>query len=122
MSERLFVYGSLKRGLSNHCYLAGQRFIAEARTQPAYRMVNYGGYPGMFPVENDGVSIAGEVWEVDEPCRKRLDVLEDVERGMYALERVKLLPPFDKAREVKTYLYRWPIEGCPDAGVEWKEK
>lgn len=120
MSERIFVYGSLRRGLSNHRYLVGQRFLGDARTTPAYRMVDCGGYPGLFPVENGGISVCGEVWEVDESCRKRLDVLEDVERGMYALEPVRLLAPFD-AREARTYLYRWPVTGYPDAGADWKE-
>jgi gamma-glutamylcyclotransferase (GGCT)/AIG2-like uncharacterized protein YtfP len=120
MSERIFVYGTLKRGLSNHRYLAGQRFLGEARTTPEYRLVNFGGYPGMFAVEKDGVSVRGEVWDVDEACRAELDVLEDVAHGMYALEPVTLLAPFD-ANAVWTYVYRWPVEGKADLGEEWRE-
>src|SRR4051812_1552324 len=121
MSERIFVYGSLKKGLSNHAHLGGQRFLSDARTQPVYRMVDYGGYPGMFPVEENGVSIRGEVWEVDEACRARLDVLEDVAHGMYALEPVNLMAPFDKEADVCAYLYKRPVEGCADVGAEWLE-
>ena len=120
MSERLFLYGTLKRGLSNHRYMVGQRFLGEARTAPCYRMVDCGGYPGMIAVEKDGLSVRGEVWEVDEACRAELDVLEDVAHGLYALEPVKLLAPFDTG-EVRTYVYRWPVAGLPDAGEEWKE-
>jgi gamma-glutamylcyclotransferase (GGCT)/AIG2-like uncharacterized protein YtfP len=120
MSERIFVYGTLKRGLSNHRCLAGQRFLGEARTTPEYRLVNCGGYPGMFAVEGEGVSVRGEVWEVDDECRARLDVLEDVAHGMYALVPVTLMAPFNTG-EVMTYVYRWPVEGKKDAGEEWSE-
>ena len=120
MSERIFVYGTLKRGLCNHRYLSGQRFVGEARTAPEYRLVNCGGYPGMLLAERDGVSVRGELWEVDDGCRERLDVLEDVAHGMYALELVTLLAPFDTV-EVRTYVYRWSVEGKPSAGEEWAE-
>jgi gamma-glutamylaminecyclotransferase len=121
MSELVFVYGTLKRGLSNHRFMKGQRFLGEARTAPSYRLVDCGGFPGMVGVENDGASIRGEVWEVDEACRAQLDVLEDVEMGLYALEPVELLAPFD-SDGVKTYVYRWPVDGKADAGDEWREQ
>ncbi len=122
MSEResIFVYGTLKRGLSNHSHLGGQRFLGTARTTPVYRMVDCGGYPGMFVVEKDGLSIIGEVWEVDAACRRELDILEGVAEGMYVLEPVSLLPPFAEAG-IRTYLYRWPISGRQDVGEEWRE-
>ena len=118
--ERIFVYGTLKRGLSNHGHLAGQKFLGVARTAPVYRMVDCGGYPGMFTVEKDGLSIVGEVWEVDARCRQQLDILEGVEEGMYVLEPVALLAPYAEA-SVRTYLYRWPISGREDVGEEWRE-
>jgi gamma-glutamylcyclotransferase (GGCT)/AIG2-like uncharacterized protein YtfP len=121
MSERIFVYGTLKRGLSNHHFMAGQRFVGEARTAPRYRMADCGGYPGMYAVEHQGVSVRGEVWQVDEGCRARLDVLEDVATGLYTVEPVALLAPFDAA-QVYTYLYRWPVDGRPDAGDEWTDE
>jgi gamma-glutamylaminecyclotransferase len=120
MSERIFVYGTLKRGLSNHRFMAGQRFLGEATTAPVYRMVDCGGFPGMFSVEKDGLGIRGEVWEVDDACRKQLDVLEDVEEGMYALRPAALLPPFATG-DVCTYVYEWPTAGKRDVGEEWRE-
>ena len=119
-SIRIFVYGTLKRGLSNHCWMGGQKFMGEAATEPAYRMVDCGGYPGMFPVTRDGRSIRGEVWSVSESGRSKLDELEDVAHGLYALERVKLLPPFNDG-EVFTYCYRRPVTGLRDVGEEWSE-
>ena len=121
---RLFVYGTLKRGLSNHGWMAGQQFIAEARTAPEYRMVDCGGYPGMFAVKLGGVSILGEIWEVDEAGRQKLDILEDVEGGEYALEPVRLMDA-DGAVDgvmdpVYTYVYKWTVVRMPDAGTDWR--
>ncbi len=121
---RIFVYGILKRGLSNHGWMAGQQFIAEARTAPVYRMVDCGGYPGMFPVDQDGVSIRGEVWEVDDAGRKKLDELESVEEGEYALEPVKFAAAKGSTdgviSPIFTYIYRRPVQGMPDAGEDWR--
>jgi len=119
MKQCIFVYGTLKRGLSNSHYLRGQTFVSEARTQPIYRLVNCGGYPGMYPSES-GVSVLGEIWEVDEEARKQLDILEDVAVGLYELVPVELLTPTDQS-EVWTYLYRWSIAGKLDAGDNWTE-
>jgi gamma-glutamylcyclotransferase (GGCT)/AIG2-like uncharacterized protein YtfP len=124
---RIFVYGTLKRGLSNHGWMAGQQFIAEARTEPVYRMVDCGGYPGMFPVEKDGVSIQGEIWEVDDAGRTKLDVLESVEEGEYALEQVQLQTlgrddfsgVMKHSTPVFTYIYKGPLQEKPETGTDW---
>ena len=117
--QRIFIYGTLKRGLSNSHFMNGQTFVGEARTQAVYRLVSLGEYPGMIPA-NDGTSIRGEVWDVDEECRKRLDVLEGVAEGMYELVPARLLAPYDDAG-ISTYVYRWPTDGAPDLGEEWLE-
>ncbi|MFZ4765639.1 MAG: gamma-glutamylcyclotransferase family protein [Roseimicrobium sp.] len=118
-SLSIFVYGTLKSGLSNHRWLAGQQLLGEARTKPCYRMFDCGGYPGMVRVAQGGVAISGEVWLVDVPGRVKLDILEDVALGAYALEPVALEEPF--AKEVFTYLYRWSVSGLRDAGSDWRE-
>ena len=116
---RLFIYGTLKRGCSNHHYMAGQRFIAVAQTAPLYQLVSMGTYPGMIR-HTSGRSIEGEVWEVDAECLRRLDVLEGIEDGEYAYEVVPLLPPFE-AETVHGYRYLRPVDGCPDIGACWRE-
>ena len=118
MSLQVFVYGTLKRGLSNSFYLTGQRFMGEARTQPVYRMVNCGGYPGMYPVKENGLGIEGEIWEVDEKCLAELDLLEDVVGGEYERVVVRLEAPHERA-EVQGYLYLRKTSGLPDAGSNW---
>ena len=119
MTTRLFIYGTLKRGCSNHHYMAGQRFVEEAQTAPLYRLVSMGSHPGMVSSE-PGRSIEGEVWEVDEACLRRLDILEGIEEGEYAYEVVPLLPPFE-AETVHGYRYLRPVEGRPDIGSAWRE-
>lgn len=123
MSSLIFVYGTLKRGLSNHGWMRGQRYVAEARTQAVYRLFDLGGYPGLVPVaagEPAGCEILGEIWEVDAECRQRLDVLEGVEEGDYALVDVALQKPWDD-RAVLAYVYLRPVKGRRDCGGCWME-
>jgi gamma-glutamylcyclotransferase (GGCT)/AIG2-like uncharacterized protein YtfP len=111
----VFVYGTLKRGGSNHALLAGQRFAGAARTVAAYRLHQLEGYPGMVRAETGGRSIEGEVWEVDVPCLGRLDQLEGTDQGLYVRAPVALLAPWaDCAAE--TYLYARSVEGRRDLG------
>lgn len=118
----IFVYGTLKRGLTNFHYMEGQEFIGEASTLPLYRMVDCGGYPGMYEDPQNGLSIKGEVWVVDAAARARLDVLEGLEEGMYSVDPVQLQPPFAETKQtILAYFYRWPVTGLPDVGDDWKE-
>jgi gamma-glutamylcyclotransferase (GGCT)/AIG2-like uncharacterized protein YtfP len=111
---RLFVYGTLKRGRENHRWLSGQRFIAEARTAPVYRLFDLGGYPGMIRDEN-GLSIEGEIWDVDADGMKNLDILEDLEGGEYK----RVLIDLHDGTRVEGYLYLRDVSGRPDAGASW---
>lgn len=111
----IFVYGTLKRGGENHRVLAGQRFVGEARTAPAFRLYLLDGYPGMVPAA-DGREIRGEVWEVDPACLERLDELEGTAAGLYARMPVRLAPPHD-ALAAETYLYRRSVAGRADLGT-----
>jgi gamma-glutamylaminecyclotransferase len=116
----VFVYGTLKRGGSNHGFLRGQRFLGEAITGPGYRLFSLGEYPGMVYWEGDLGHVNGEVWAVDEECLAYLDVLEGVAEGLYRRERVTLLPPF-QAEMVVTFLYALSVDGRPDLGSDWVE-
>lgn len=119
MSTRLFVYGTLKSGLSNHGWMRGQTFLGRAVTAPRYRMHDLGGYPGMVET-GVGVPIEGEVWEVDAACLRRLDVLEGVAEGEYALTPIELDGEW-QGRGVMGYLYLKPVTGRRDAGTCWEE-
>ena len=69
MSEfmRIAVNGTLMRGQpTNHLLTShGAVFVKDARTAPTYRLWNIGGrHPAMARDEQDGVSIALELWEI----------------------------------------------------------
>jgi gamma-glutamylcyclotransferase (GGCT)/AIG2-like uncharacterized protein YtfP len=111
---RVFVYGTLKRGGENHSWIAGQQFVRTSRTKPVYRMHDLGGYPGMVR-DAPGLSIEGEIWEVDAAGLARLDVLEDVAGGEY--ERVEI--ELEGGEAAEGYLYLREVSGRRDCGACW---
>lgn len=76
-SIELFVNGTLMRGLALHPNLEGAEFLEAIQTAPRYRVYAIGDdlHPGMYEVEDGGVSVAGELYRVP------VDVLERVEAG-----------------------------------------
>lgn len=118
MTTKVFVYGTLKRGGDNHGWIEKQQFVAEARTEPLYRLYDLGGYPGMVRVPQQGLSIEGEVWEVDEAGLERLDVLEDTEGGEYERVAVPLQGDFADTY-VEGYVYLRSVEDRRELGTRW---
>jgi gamma-glutamylaminecyclotransferase len=119
--QLVFVYGTLKRGGSNHGHLANQSFRGEARTTPGFRLVDLGAYPGLISYPEDDHGVTGEVWWVDNAALARLDELEGINEGLYRREPIPLQPPFvDKT--VHTYFYAWSTTGRPHIpGGTWIE-
>lgn len=120
MSTLLFVYGTLKRGCSNHGQLAGQSFIGIARTPPGYRLYDLGGYPAIVAKPDDTVGVLGEVWSVDDEALEQLDYFEGVHEGLYRREPLPLLPPFEN-RTIDAYVSVLPVANRPEVGAEWIE-
>lgn len=116
--RRLFVYGTLKRGYCRHGALAKGRFLGTARTAEAYRLVNLGSYPGLVPAEENGVTIEGEIWEVDLTMLQVLDDIEGVDEGLYARRPVVLQQ--SEGGEVETYIYLGSVAGLADCGDRWE--
>lgn len=123
MSNLVFVYGTLKRGLSNHGWLNRQVFLGEAITEPKYLLYDLGGYPGMVSATRGlgrGRAIHGEVWEVDASALERLHQLEGIDHGEYVFASIELQPPWQE-RGVHGYLYLRSVSECPDCGTHWQE-
>jgi gamma-glutamylcyclotransferase (GGCT)/AIG2-like uncharacterized protein YtfP len=75
MAHRVFVYGTLKRGGSNHSLLqSSSEFLGEAVTVPTYRMLATS-FPVIMP-DATGKPVAGEIYAVDDTTLVRLDQLE----------------------------------------------
>lgn len=106
----IFVYGTLKRGGSNHAFLTGQNFIQSARTVPGYSLVHLRDFPGMISDDTDQAGVAGEIWKVDAACLEKLDDLEGVDEGLYRRESIRLRD-FPAEECVQTYLYAGDISG-----------
>jgi gamma-glutamylcyclotransferase (GGCT)/AIG2-like uncharacterized protein YtfP len=75
-SDRLFVYGSLKRGARHHDELRGARFLGEACTAPGYELEPVGEYLALVQVPDATGSVNGELFEVDAGILSQLDEFE----------------------------------------------
>jgi gamma-glutamylcyclotransferase (GGCT)/AIG2-like uncharacterized protein YtfP len=104
--HRVFVYGTLRRGQSNHALLETSRFIGEAATLSSYWMIT----TGVFPIVLDAVSadfgfpalsVAGEIYHVDDAALKQLDRLE---REGVAYDR-KVTDVYEAGHKVKAHIY-----------------
>jgi gamma-glutamylcyclotransferase (GGCT)/AIG2-like uncharacterized protein YtfP len=114
----VFVYGTLKRGGSNHVFLAGQTFLGPARTAPGYTLYTLGDYPGMVSSPADTAGVTGELWLVDDAGLAELDRLEGLDEGLYERAEV-LLAPNPVATSAQTYLYLRSLHGHSPAGDTW---
>jgi gamma-glutamylcyclotransferase (GGCT)/AIG2-like uncharacterized protein YtfP len=64
-SVPLFVNGEGMRGGSVHHSIEGHPFLGPARTAPRYRFFSVRDeFPALWPVEEDGASIEGELYDV----------------------------------------------------------
>jgi protein phosphatase len=116
----VFVYGTLKRGGSNHRHMDGQAFVGTARTAPGFALYELEGYPGMVAKPGAPEGVTGEVWSVDGRCLAELDELEGVPQGLYAREAVPLEAPFSD-RRVEAYLYLKDVAGRRALGHTWNQ-
>ena len=121
----LFVYGTLKRGGSNHGWLEGQLFLGPARTAPGVTLYSLGEYPGLVADISDRDGVVGELWSVDAACLARLDAFEGVPEGLYVREGAHLaeFPPGVSAADAgRAELYRYLRKVDPRArlGSRWQ--
>ena len=64
--RRVFIFGSALRGQPDHQNLKSAVLLREAKTKPLSRIhsVENGWHPGIYQVNEGGVSIPGEVYEM----------------------------------------------------------
>lgn len=111
----LFVYGTLKRGGRGHRWIARQRFLREATTSPKFRLYDLGSYPGLVRDTTNGLSVAGELWEVDETCLSELDDFEYAPE-LYVRDAVEVEGMSDR---VESYIYNKAIPAGARSGKIW---
>ena len=110
---KLFVYGTLLRGLSRAQMLRGSRFLGPA-LMPG-RLFDLGGYPGLLAGQE---LVVGEIHLVDCSTLHRIDRVEDFdardpEGSLYRRKAVTARHFSGRGETVETYFYNHP----PEAGV-----
>jgi gamma-glutamylaminecyclotransferase len=111
----LFVYGTLKKGHGRNVILAGQKFLREAKTTPNYALYDLGAFPAMVKDSKNGVSVEGELWEIDPDFVSYLDMVEGSPH-FYKLEKIEL----NSGEIVHSYLFQQPlIMGHNRIGTCW---
>ncbi|MGB8700528.1 MAG: gamma-glutamylcyclotransferase [Thermosynechococcaceae cyanobacterium] len=114
--KQVFICGSALRGQPDHQNLQSAQFVREAKTQPLYRLhaaVN-GWHPAIYQVEQGGISIPGELYELTEA---QYDYLVSTEPphmypGDVVLENGAVVTAMLYPRELVEQ-YHWPdISDC----------
>lgn len=103
---KMFVYGTLKKGMHNHGYLKGAKFLGKYETGPGYRKV-VNGLPYLIE-DSEGAGCDGELYEVSQLTLKMLDRLE----GHPDWYVRKLIKVFDTEKDIGTdaWTYIMPRE------------
>lgn len=79
----VFVYGTLRRGGTNHSYLEKAECLNDHLCLSGFRLYDFSQqYPFMVPT-NKEEEVIGEVYRVNEEVLKQLNVLEDVQNKLY---------------------------------------
>lgn len=101
--QLVFVYGTLRRGFSNHHLLAAARPLGGALTRERYAL-----YLGEYPFLSRDQAlcrVAGEVYEVSQGMLMTLDALEEHPR---VYERFVIPVVLDSGREIEAWCYFHP--------------
>lgn len=78
----VFVYGTLRKGESNHHVIDGATLLEECSWTSGELYDTGAGYPAMF--ESSDRVVYGEIYEVDDTYLSRIDVLEGFQEGRRA--------------------------------------
>ncbi|GGX88304.1 gamma-glutamylcyclotransferase [Litchfieldella qijiaojingensis] len=113
MTHLLFVYGTLKRGFTNHGpYMTTATFLDTAKTCDTFPLVLHGAdyTPVLIDAQGRGHRVKGELYRVDNPTLDKLDRLEGVnERDGYRRRRLAVTDSQGGMRSVWGY-FKSPAE------------
>ena len=111
----VFVYGSLKRGCSNHLFLERARRLGAAWTVERYALL-VDEYPLVYDGDPVG-PVRGEVYEVDPALLARIDHLEQ-HPDFYRRRKVPVR--LDDGAVIDAWLYFFPRRiGVPVPSGDW---
>ena len=73
----VFVYGTLRKGMSNHHLLKDSKYLGEFRQNVGFDMVDLGAFPALVPYSGEfPLPVTLEAYEVDDSTLQSLDRLE----------------------------------------------
>jgi len=111
--QKLFVYGTLRRGFALHSRLAKLEARYLGRGRIAGDLYNLGAYPGAVPSRSRGKAVEGEVYELQDP-EKQLKTLDRAEEFNPALPerslfiRQKATVRLTGGKRVRAWVYFLP--------------
>ncbi len=120
--QLVFVYGTLRRGGSNHFRMEGAVFQGAASVRGRLYRIDW--YPGLVLDENGG-GIAGDVFAVEPGHLRELDDFEGLSAdGVEGTEyrRVQVPVTLESGTRVEAWIWEWrgPVERFPEvAGGDW---
>ena len=110
--ELVFVYGTLRRGGTNHYRMSGADLVTEGRVRGKIYKIAW--YPGL--VLGDEGEVIGEVYSVDASQLLELDVFEGLSAGEIEgceYRRVKAVVYGPNGKTVAAWVWEWigPFDG-----------
>lgn len=100
--EKVFIYGTLKRGFANHHYVWGRiGYLGRCQTVEPYPLVIGGKWFSPFLLEEPGRGeiVVGDLFEADEDAMEMMDRLEGVGRPKgYLRDHITVEMLDDRAR------------------------
>lgn len=86
----VFVYGSLKKGFSNHSVIENSKFLGNTETvDRKFRMFSLSYFPTVAETDGEDFTIIGELYDVDTKTLQDLDRLEG-NGHLYNRKKVKV--------------------------------
>ena len=117
----VFVYGTLRKGASNHFRMADSGFAGAGRISGKIYRIDW--YPAL--VCGGQTFVRGELYLVSDPDLLALDIFEgitpDAEEPM-EYRRVKSLVLLDSGDEKEAWVWEWtgdPADAVPLVGEDW---
>ncbi len=105
--EIVFVYGTLRRGGSDHFRMAAATFVSEATVSGRLYRVHW--YPGLV-LDEAGDEIHGDVYQVDQSTLAILDVFEGLSAGSgegTEYRRLKVEVVLQDSQVVEAWVWEW---------------
>lgn len=112
---KVFVYGTLKKGYSNHRLLQTSEYIGNGKIE-GYEIYDLGFYPGIVPGDRKD-EVYGEVYEITEETLVHLDRLEG--EGFLYIREVVEVEMDGGSVEASIYVFNRSLNGATRLVNEW---